>query len=253
MSRKARRIWICVAFNMAYEFAFRGVAGFAMVPLLFPLLLIFYFSYYSFVNYLIRRYYLHNYEIFAVINLIGIPLSVSFSGFRQELMIGTFIIQDFSWAYVLQGILTFYLANRLLPRDWAEPLMSAPGISAALLGILVTMVAFANATNALQRSYAPVSIVLGIAYWIFWLVFLITSIRMVGRQPWEFRRSKLLDVVSISTPIVCTIIGLLPLNVEYVGASLVRPQAIQTFLIWTGIFTFCYLYYRITARREVPI
>lgn len=249
----SKRIFVCVIFNLVYEFAFRGFAGFLTVPVLLPLLTVFYISYYSFLNYLIQKFKLHNYELFAVITLIGLPVSISFNGFRQKLEFGMFFIQDFSWAFVLQGLFTFYLANRFFPRDWNEPLSSKKGVFFSLLGIILTISAFFKGTKVLERDYHPLSILITFFYFGFWLIFLLVSLKFAKHQMWGFTRSKLLDFITISTFFICLILGLIPFPVSVVANSVVRTPAILVFVGWTFIFTAVYLYYRLKNKREVPI
>ena len=253
MSGKSTVVLICVIYSLIYEFAFRGVAGLIALPVLFPLLVVFYLGYYTLLHGLIHRFQLHNYELFAVVAVVGIPVSVSFSGFRPISEPGVFFIQQFSWAYVLQGLFPFYLAHRLTSHDEGAERITKRGLILSLVGVIGPIVAFAAGTKAWAQPVNPALIMLTIGYWGFWLVVLVLSLARAQRCRQPFVPSRLLDILAGATPVICLILGLIPLPLESMGTSLVRPEALRLFGVWTLLFTLGYAYYRVRAKREMPI
>ena len=94
---------------------------------------------------------------------------------------------------------------------------------------------------------------LTVGYWGFWLLALVLSLARARRCRQPFVPSRLPDILAGATPVICLVLGLIPLPLEYMGTSLVRPEALRLFGVWTLLFTLGYVYYRVRAKREVPI
>ncbi len=220
MSTKFKIVLIATLFNLSFEFAFRGVAGLRVIPHFFWFLFLFYFAYFSIVEDLIRRYHITNKQLLLVAFCFGLLPETFLTGsaFMPPLVAGLnwyviFFVNIVWWGFI-QGLLTFYLANRLVKRSWNEPFMGKLGwiLSVLYLGGIIAINFFHSQT--LPRGPKGAYIIVLIMF-LGLLIYLKSKLTAPQQPVYEFQKSALLDIVSLAA-----VIGFL-----YSGAVLAR-QAI---------------------------
>ena len=139
LSSRVARVLICTIFNLLFEYSLRGVGGFGHNPVLVPVLFGVYVAYFSMLDDLIQRWRLHNYELlliaFCYALLIGVFAAGTIVDKRGPLGLnpGGLLLEGVLWWGILQSLLTFYLAGRLVRRDWSAPAMGLIGWVLALV------------------------------------------------------------------------------------------------------------------------
>lgn len=258
LSPRVSRVLICTVFNLFFEYSLRGIGGFRHNPVLVPVLCGVYAAYFSMLDDLIRRFRLHNYEVLLIAFLYEILIATFVAGTvfdnRQALgvSIGALLFEGVLWWGILQGILTFYLAGRLVRRDWSVTPMSWPGWSLAL-GYTILFLALGmrnpllrHGSSAAYGTLAAIALVTTIC--------VVVSLRRPRLAPWPFRASRLLDALVIGSVLLFLVTGSWPARTLVVSAAaFVNPTAVKIVIVWTFIYSAGYLVYRWRGGREVTL
>lgn len=258
LSSRVARVLICTIFNLLFEYSLRGVGGFGHNPVLVPVLCGVYVAYFSMLDDLIQRWRLHNYELlliaFCYALLIGVFAAGTIVDKRGPLGLnpGGLLLEGVLWWGILQSLLTFYLAGRLVRRDWSAPAM---GLIGWVLALVYTALFLAlTARNPLLRhgsatSYATIA-ALGLAA----ILGLAFSLRRPRPAPWDFRASRLLDALVAISALLFVVVGSLPVHKLAIGAAAyVNPTAVPIVIVWSFIYSAGYLIYRWQGGHEVTI
>ncbi len=133
-----RIVAVATAFNLLFEYSLRGLNSLPRNPVLPFVLIAIYASLFVMLDDLIRRYRLKPYHLVVLAFGYGIVyqclvsgaafVSPGFAGIAWGHTLFTILI----WWAPIQSILTFYIANRIAPRDWRAPLLTRGGWAAAL-------------------------------------------------------------------------------------------------------------------------
>lgn len=256
-------ILLATLFNLTWEYSARGLGG-IFRPIFLPLLLFgFYFSLYSMLEDLIVRFKLKNYQLTLAAFLYGL-FPIAFGSrdlFANPQFLGinwlNLFYIGFLWWGILQSIITFYFANRLVQRDWQHPRMSKLGWFLAIGYNAVVFLSFQFLKPPISKSPLVGYFILGLIA-VFTTIFLWQDIKKNRkREPWSFSPSSVLDFLSFGSFILFLSMGtfssisraLIP-----VSSSYFNPIAIKIGHVWTIIYTIIFLAYRfLMTKKEITI
>lgn len=262
ISNRLRRILLATIFNLAFEYSVRGFYGFFRQAF-YPLMLFgFYFTLYSMLEDLIVRFKLKNYQLVLAAFLYGIFPMAFATGllFHQPQFLGinwlNLLYVGFLWWGILQAIFTFYLANRLVKRDWDHPRMGKLGWFLAIFYNAVIFVAF----KLFNPYLAPVQ---PVAYAIFAVIVLATASflwqdlkKNKERKPWPFESSAVMDVLSFGSFSLFIILGTYFAGgqvLDPTSVSHLNPTALKIVNSWTIIYSTVFVIHRWHRGKEVTI
>jgi hypothetical protein len=248
---------VATAFNLLFEYSLRGVNHLLERPV-FPLFLIAaYASLFAMEEDLIRRYRLRDYHLVALAFTYGIVYQCLVSGtaFQHPTLFGIrwshslFVI--LVWWGGVQSVLTFYLANRLRPRNYDSSPMDRKGwlLALGINGIVISLFqASGKIPHGTPVGYATMLIVAALAA--------VTFARLARRMPLAepFRRHLFIDLIVASTVVVFVICALvLTRDPTTIGTSDVNRLATRIIVAWTILAVAAALGYRLKTRRAIPI
>jgi len=262
LSNRLKIILLATFFNLTWEFSGRGLEG-IFRPIFLPLLLFgFYFSLFNMLEDLIVRFKMKNYQLTLAAFLYGLfPLAFgSRDLFVKPQFLGinwlNLFYIGFLWWGILQTILAFYFANRLVPRDWQHPRLSKFGWFLAIGYNLVVFLSF-------QFLKPHVSNPPLVSYFIFGLIFVFTTVflwqdikKNRKREPWSFKSSPLLDFLSFGSFTLFLSMGIFSTISQVlisVSSSYFNPITIKIGHTWTLFYSTVFLLYRLRSGKEVTI
>lgn len=248
---------VATAFNLLFEYSLRGVNHLVERPV-FPVFLIaIYASLFAMEEDLIRRYRLRDYHLVALAFTYGIVYQCLVSGtaFQHPTFLGIrwshslFVI--LVWWGGVQSVLTFYLANRIRPRNYRSPPMQRKGwlLALAINGIVIGLFqASGKIPHGTPAGYATMLIVAALAA----VAFSRLARRVPPAEP--FRRRLFIDLTVASTVavfIMCALV--LTRDPTTIGTSDVNRLATRIVVVWTISATVAALGYRLKAGRAIPV
>ncbi len=250
---------VATVFNILFEYSMRGVNHLVAQPLLLPLLIYTYFTYYVLLDDLILRYRLKDYQAVVVSFFLGTIYQCYVSGdafIKPNFLginLGRLLFVTLVWWGVIQTIMTMYLANRLAPRRWdRKPLSLQAWITVLLLNAFAVII--------FQNSGIPKGTLLGKLTMI---AILILTVRVFfrllppaeqGTRPPEFRPDVFIDVLVAFTVAVFILSSIVLAREPVVlGASRVNAPAVKAILLWTSIMSITILVYRLVTRRAISV
>ncbi len=249
---------VATAFNLLFEYSMRGVNHFVERPV-FPVFLIAaYASLFAMEEDLIRRFRLKDYHLVALAFTYGMVYQCLVSGtaFQHPTLLGirwshSLFVILFWWGGI-QSVLTFYLANRIRPRNSQSPPMHRRGWLLAL-GTNVIVIGLFQVSGKIPHGtpvgYASMLVVFALAAVSFrWLAGRAT------RSMEPFRRHVFVDLVAASTVVVFAICSLaLTSDPTTIGTSDVNRLATRVVVAWTIVAVLAMLGYRLRTGRAIPV
>lgn len=259
MLNNQRIIVVATAFNLLFEYSLRGIAALPRQPGLLLVLIAVYASLFTLQNDLIRRYRFQDYHLLLLAFTYGMVYQCLVSGaaFVKPTAFGInwpptlFVIVI--WWGTLQSIFTFYLANRLAPRDWQASPLSRRGWVVALtvnIGCIILFQASQQIPTGLPIGYLTmvvVSVGAGLV------------LRRVRPRdatlPTAFAPRRLLDwLVAITLLLFVFSAVFLRGGVVLINeASLVNASAVAVISWWTMILAGVLLIARLLTRKVIPV
>jgi len=250
---------VATLFNVFFEYSMRGMNHLIAQPLLLPLLIYTYFTYYTLLEDLILRYRLKDYQAMVISFFLGTIYQCYVSGdaFIKPnffgINLGRLLFVTLVWWGAIQTVMTMYLANRLAPRRWdRKPLSQQAWITVLLLNAFAVIV--------FQNSGIPKGTLLGKLTMI---VILILTTRVFfsllppaeqRNRPPEFRPDVFIDVLSAFTVAVFILSSVaLARDPVVLGSSRVNAPAVKAILLWTSIVAISMLVYRLVTRRPISV
>lgn len=258
MLNGTRIIFLATVFNLSFEYSMRGIQGILDRGLIFFLFLL-YFAYYAIVEDLILRYRITNKQMVIVGFTFGLIPQTFITGviFGGPLLLGVnvgrVLFIGIVWWGILQGLLTFYFATRLVPRNWERPPMGKLGWTLSIGYILFfTLLVFRNSS---ELTRGP-----GIGYLISILLFLagvsyLFSVLGESQQPpYPAEDFLLLKSAAYGTVIVFLLLGTFIATTQGLtqGANL-NVTAMRLSLGWTVVVFLMVLGHYWRNRRQVPV
>lgn len=256
---RAKIVSICVAFNLVYEFSLRGPANILKPLALLLLLLSFYLALYSIYEDLIRRYRLHNYELALIAIAIGNVVQTFITGSMfqgSHLVLGINwgdAILEHAWGIVLQGFLTFYLATRLVARNWQERPMGRLGWVLSIGWIIVLFAGISRNPHFKHATLEGASTAIAISIVCF--VLFVLSLKRARLKPWRNHPALALDLISFGSIVVFLCLGFIPSagHTQFSANTTVNLVSLRLYILWSLVYTAVYALHRIISRREITI
>jgi len=258
IGNRERIIFTATAFNLLFEYSMRGINGLVRQPLLLPLLAIIYLTYFTLFEDVITRYRLRDYQVLIIGFIYGdlTALILPGGGFTPPLYLGinwgNLLYINIVWWGITQGILTFYLATRITPRDWGHKLLSWRGWIVSI--ILMTMIylilrMYARGLPSTRSDAIAVIIIIT-------LVLLAVLKKTVGGEASipMYKPLRFMDVVTASTVIIFIVSAVfLTYGSTWVSIHLVNMPALRLVSIWTLLVGIIIVLYRILSRNPIPV
>lgn len=150
--------------------------------------------------------------------------------------------------------MTFYIANRLAPRDWNHPLLSKKGWGVMLFLNWLVIVLFQLSgviPKATLQGVIMMILILIVTAVIFWRILPGKDERSSYR---EFEKSRVMDYLSAITVIIFLVCAVfLIFDSTRLGASNVNLLSTQIVMVWTTIIAVIILVYRLYSKRSIPV
>ena len=165
------------------------------------------------------------------------------------------IFVNIVWWDTLQGIMTFYIANRLTPRDWRYPLLSQRGRKISMFIMIFSLILLRIfSKNKPSLSLIGIFTILGLI--LFSGVLFMSVLRKRKKyfnQP-VFRRDKLMDILSIFT-ITLFLFSFMFITSDHGMLSIhpVNLAAVKVIIVWTTLLAVIIWTYRLFSKRELSI
>lgn len=253
-------VLIATAFNLLFEYSMRGINSLRVQPVLPLVLFTTYFTLFTMLEDLIVRYRLKDYHLVVAAFSYGAVYQslVSGAAFIPPVILGInwggvlFVI--LVWWGALQNVTTFYIANRLAPRDWNRRLLSKIGWAAMLLlnGLMVLLFQSSGVIpkgSSLGMVVMALILIVGVAG--FWRILPNKEERSLTP---EFRRDRVMDYLSIITIIIFLVCAIfLTFDPTKHGASRVNWTSTRIVAGWTVILALTMLTRRLYSRRPVSV
>ncbi len=250
-----------VCFNLLFEYSMRGINDLVLRPLLPLFLLGIYFPYFALLEDLITKYRLKDFNLIIAGFFFGtvFTLFVPATQFVEPQALGinwtAFLFINFCWWSMTQGVLTFYVATRLFPRDWNHKLLSRAQKTALLLTLV--FVGFLFRISIQKMPQAPQ--VSPQAYLTIAIIAILTALifkKTVPKQTIKAaqQKEKAIDVLGALTIAVFTFCAVFlthdptKMNVHNVNAT-----AVRIVIPWTIMAALIMVCYRLYKRRPIPI
>jgi hypothetical protein len=255
-------VFAAVGFNLLFEYSMRGINNLVARPMLPLFLFLVYFPYFAILEDFIIRYRLKDYNLVIAGFFFGtaFTLFVPATQFVEPQALGinwtALFFVNFFWWGMTQGVLTFYTATRLFPRNWNHKLLSRKQKTALimtliLIGLLYRVTIQLNTPQAPQirpEAYLAIAIILAITAFIFR--------KTIPKQAVAIpqRKEKIIDLTSALTIFLFLFCAVfltrdpIQMNVHSVNATATRIVT-----IWTIIGTLIMIGYRIYMRCPIPI
>lgn len=257
INNRWRIILSATAFNLLFEYSLRGVNNLLRQPILLLFLLLIYMSYFTLLEDLLVRYKLRDYHILLIGFIYGDLMNILLPGaaFTPPLYFGinwvNLLYVNIVWWGIIQGVLTFYIATRLTPRDWGHARLSRKGWMFSLLIIVsLSLILRMYARNLPQIS--PRSLVI-------LLILPIVLIYIVGKtlgkdHPSVTQPSRFMDIIAISTTIVFFLsFIILTYEPAWISIHYVNLPAVKAVGAWTLSVGILIMIYRFIFRRSISV
>jgi hypothetical protein len=244
---------VATAFNLLFEYSLRGLPDLVAHPFLPLFLLPIYLIYFAMVEDLIVRYRLRDVHLMLIAFFFGVIglLLISGGAFVNPTFLGinwpTLIFVNIVWWGALQTVLTFYLANRVAPRNWNHPRLSRKVWALLLAGFALIVVAFQSSGQIPRGSATAVTVLLGLLILTAWLLkrSLPRPEERSGPPP-AFRRDAVLDILSVLTILLFAFSAIfLTFDPTVLGPHRVNYTALIVISIWTSILAIVMLIRRL--------
>ncbi|MBS7608831.1 hypothetical protein KEJ52_06560 [Candidatus Bathyarchaeota archaeon] len=258
-----KTVLAAVGFNLLFEYSMRGINNLAVRPLLPFFLFLVYFPYFALLEDLIARHRLKDYNVAIAGFFFGtaFTLFVPATQFVEPQLFGVnwtalLFVNIFWWA-ILQGVLTFYIATRLFPRDWNhKPFSKGQKTTLVLMlifvGLLCRISIQSNVPAVLQirpEAYVTITVLLIVTAFIFK--------KTVPKQetPISIRtREKVIDLVAVATMVVFAFCAVfLTRDPIHINVHEVNATAVRVVTAWTILADLIVLGHRIYTRRPIPV
>jgi hypothetical protein len=253
-------ILAATGFNLLFEYSWRGANNIIQAPLVFVALFILYFTLFTILEDLIVEYRFRDYHLIIAAFFYGTIYEFFGSGalFYQPGFMGInwmtlFFANLVLWGS-LQGVFTFYLANRVAPREPRPRLISGREWSLLLFLNIIALWGI-RAGDGLPSP--------DITQWIALLAVLVISAfiltRAVLKKEWRaaynpVRKSLILDLVGIITVVIFMISALFLTGTEGLPITAIYDiTAWRIDLVWVLAVAVVLLVYRILKGESIPV
>lgn len=255
-------VFTAVGFNLLFEYSMRGVNNLAVRPMLPFFLFLVYFPYFALLEDLITKHRLKDYNVLITGFFFGTAFTifVPATQFVEPQAFGinwaALFFVNFFWWGMTQGVLTFYMATRLFPRNWnhkqLSTLQKAALLSMLILGGLLFRIGIQlNVPQAPQirlEAYIAIAVICTLTAIIFRKAILKQA------MPPTQQRERVIDIISALTVGIFTFSALfLTQDPTQINIHSVNTTAVRTVTTWTIISTLIMIAYRALKRRPIQV
>lgn len=257
---KLKIVLLAVVFNLFFEYSVGGVNRIFEKPGTIVVLFFIYFSLFCMLEDLIRRYRISNLQVFVFAWCFGILPELYLTGsiFTEPLILGinwvTFLTINIVWWGVLQSLLTFYFATRIVPRDWDQTTYMS-WIGWGLCGLYMFIICAGSLLYSPTLRRAPVEgYLVASMFQLAGVCYLIYSLRGGRREKTPQNSSIILDILAFGTVIVFLGIGTFVAGTEanLQEGNMLETTALTYAAIWCFVVFAGVLLHYLTQRRPVP-
>ncbi|MGD2248321.1 MAG: hypothetical protein PVF58_07920 [Candidatus Methanofastidiosia archaeon] len=257
MINRFKIIFVATVFNILFEYSMRGIGG--LFQRGFFLLFFLYLSYYSLVEDLIVKYKITNKQLIIIAFCFGVIPEAFLTGsiFSPPLFVGIniprFIFINLVWWGCLQGLITFYFANRIVNRAWNHRKLHNFG-----WGIRITYIACVSLFTFFASPILPKGPVMG--YIVVFgtiaagVIYLKKTLIAPQQDAYPFERSHILDFLSFGSIIIFIILGTFVATTQtLVEGSLLNAKAAQLSTAWTVVVFIGVVIYYLSHKKQITI
>lgn len=253
-------VLIATAFNLLFEYSMRGINNLRTQPILPLILFTTYFTLFAMLEDLIAQYRLKDYHLMVMAFSYGIVYQCLVSGaaFASPLFLGInwtsvlFVITV--WWGAVQTVMTFYLANRLAPRDWNRTGLSKKAWTTllSLNGLMVPLFQrYGGIPKGTGLGIAIMFLILISSVVVFWKILPDKEER--SRIP-EFRKDRVMDLLIVLTIIIFTICAIVfTFDPVKRGASNVNQTSTRIVVTWTIVIALAMLAERVHSQSSISV
>lgn len=259
LSGSWRTVLAATAFNLLFEYSMRGVNNLSVQPILPIVLFTVYFTLYTMLEDLITRFRLKDYHLILIAFFYGTAYQFLVSGVAilSPLVFGVnwinLLFAVIVWWGALQSVLTFYMVNRVAPRDWGYRLPRVGWVTAFSLNALMILL-FQHSGFIPRPSFAQLFTMATIMT-VSALVLKISLLKKEGAPfPRSFNISTLLDILGLLTVglfLICALF--LTFDPVKIHTSNVNETAVKIVVMWTLILASALFIYRIFSRKSISV
>lgn len=255
-------VFTAVGFNLLFEYSMRGVNNLVVRPMLPIFLFLVYFPYFTLLEDLIVKHHLKDYNVLIAGFLFGtiFTVFVPAAQFVEPQAFGVnwaaLIFVNFFWWGMTQGVLTFYIATRLFPRNWNHKTLSK--IQRVILLLTLIFVGFLFRIG-IQINVSQAPQIRPEAYIVIAIISISTAIIFRKTFPKQTsaktqRKEKLIDIIGALTVVIFAFCALfLTQDPTQINVHSVNATAVRVVTTWTIICTLIMIGYRTFKRRSIPV
>lgn len=250
-------VLLVTLFNVIAELSLRGVFEAFRSPLLIPWIFLNYFLYFLLMEDLIGRYKLNDLTAYVAAIFFGVTWMLIGPSivFIPPLVAGInwigFIFVNVVWWGLLQTIIPFYLANRIIFRDSEGPLFSNSMQKKIFIAFgIVTLLFRLGAITFPLPNILAIVIILPILYGLYKLFHKLVSQAPTISVPHV--QNIFLDILSIAILfyLVYSIIFIAADKTDYIVAAQLNRHALRTNLVVTAVFFVIFWIYRLIFLKK---
>ena len=255
-----KTVLIATAFNLLFEYSLRGVNHLKTQTFLPLILFTTYFTLFTMIEDLIARYRLRDYHLIVMAFSYGILYQCLVSGaaFAPPLILGinwtSVLFVILVWWGALQNVMTFYLANRLAPRNWSRNRLSWRVWVVLLLLNGLMILAFQLSGQIPEGTTPGIAIMLLILIGSIIGFWKILPNKEERSHAMEFRKDRLMDCLGAVTIIiffVCAVFLTFD-PVKYVASNINRTST-RIVVNWSIFLALTMLFYRLYSRKPISV
>lgn len=255
-------VFAAVGFNLLFEYSMRGVNNLVVRPMLPIFLFLVYFPYFTLLEDLIVKHHLKDYNVliagflFGTIFTVFVPATQFVEPQAFDINWMALIFVNFFWWGMTQGVLTFYIATRLFPRNWNHKTLSK--IQRAILLLTLIFGGFLFRIG-IQINVPQAPQIRSEAYIIIAIISISTAIIFRKTIPKQTsattqRKEKLIDIISALTVVIFAFCALfLTQDPTQINVHSVNETAVRVVTTWTTICTLIMIGYRTFKHRPIPV
>lgn len=256
ISNKVKIVVLAVLFNLLFEYSIRGFYGLFLHKGLIIFLFMLYFSYFMIIDSLIRQFKISNLQLLIVSFCFGTLIVTFFAGniFIDPTILGVniprfFFINIIWWGFI-QALLTFYLATRLVQRDWNEKPIGRLGFF-VYTGYIIVFLIFTFIF--VETPKGPlVGYVFSLVFIISGLVYLKIKLTKPQQEIYQFKKSLLLDIFSFGSVILFLFSGtFIATSQTSIDGMIINLIALKLSVAWTILVFIGMLFYYIKNKEQI--
>lgn len=258
MSNRLQLTLVATLFNVLFEYALRGINAFLARPFFIVIMFTAYFTLFTLQDGLIRRYHLRDYHLFILAFTYGMVYQCLFSGvaFQEPTFLGInwgqVLFTLIFWWGTVQSVLTFYIANRVVARDWSARPLSRGGWGIALLLNLFVIFLFQRSPEVPRGR--PIGYLMMLLVFAAGAFVLYLTVRGRKLDPRRFEPSRLMDILSaVSLLLFVYAAFLLPHDPVAMRTTTVNATSARLIAAWTVLVTFIIWGGRLVRRRSYAV